>query len=46
MSERNVLPLTTTNLLILAAVLLVIDDIVFYVASATFERDEILTKWK
>jgi ABC-2 type transport system permease protein len=46
LSEINVLPLTTTSLLIMAAVLLVIDAIVFYIARATFQRDEILTKWK
>jgi ABC-type Na+ efflux pump permease subunit len=46
LSEFNVLPLTTDNMLIMAAVLAVIDVIVFYVVKATFQREEILTKWK
>lgn len=46
LSEINVLPLTTTNLLIMSAALLVIDVIVFYMAMATFQREEILTKWR
>jgi ABC-2 type transport system permease protein len=46
LSELRVLTLTTNNLLIMAAVLLVIDLIVFYLVKATFKREEILTKWK
>jgi ABC-2 type transport system permease protein len=46
LSELRVLTLTTPNLSIMAAVLLVIDGIVFYLVKATFQRDEILTKWK
>ena len=46
LSEVKVLSLTTSNLLIMAAVLVVIDVIVFYLVKATFQRDEILTKWK
>ena len=46
LSEINVLPLTTINLWILSAALLVIDGIVIYLAKATFQREEILTKWK
>jgi ABC-2 type transport system permease protein len=46
LSELNVLPLTTDNMLIMAAVLVVIDVIVFYLVKATFQREEILTKWK
>jgi hypothetical protein len=30
----------------MATVLAVIDVIVFYLVKATFQRDEILTKWK
>ena len=44
--EINVLPLTTINLLIMSAALLVIDVIVLYMAIATFQREEILTEWK
>lgn len=46
MSELRFISLTITNLLIMAAVLFVIDIIVFNIAKATFRRDEILTKWK
>jgi ABC-type Na+ efflux pump permease subunit len=46
LSEINVLPLTIVNLLIMSAALLVIDVIVFYFAKATFQREEILTKWR
>jgi len=46
LSEFKVLTLTTGNLLIMAAVLVVIDVIVFYLVKATFQREEILTKWK
>ena len=46
LSEIKVLPLTTDNMLIIAAVLAVIDVIVFYLVKATFRREEILTKWK
>jgi ABC-2 type transport system permease protein len=46
LSELRVLTLTTNNLLIMAAVLLVVDGFVFYLVKATFRRDEILTKWK
>jgi ABC-2 type transport system permease protein len=46
LSELNVLTLTTGNLLIMAACLFVIDMIVFYLVKATFQREEILTKWK
>ncbi len=38
--------LNTTNLLIIAAVVLVADVILFFVSRATFLREEILTKWK
>jgi hypothetical protein len=46
LSEISVLPLSSANLLYMAAVLLVVDVILFYVVRATFQRDEILTKWK
>jgi ABC-2 type transport system permease protein len=46
LSELKVITLTTNNLLIMAAVLVVIDVIVFYLVKATFQREEILTKWK
>jgi len=46
LSEVQVLSLTTSNMLIIAAVLAVVDGIVFYLVKATFQREEILTKWK
>jgi ABC-2 type transport system permease protein len=46
LSEFKVLPLTTDNLLIMAAVMAVVDGIVFYLVKATFQREEILTQWK
>lgn len=35
-----------SNLLIIAAALLVVDVLLFFVSRATFRREEILTKWK
>lgn len=46
LSEFKVLALTTTNLLIMAAVLTVVDAIVLILVRSTFQREEILTKWK
>ncbi len=46
LSETKVLDLTTTNLLIGAAIVAVIDVVVFFLVKATFQREEILTKWK
>jgi ABC-2 type transport system permease protein len=46
LSELKVFSLTMGNMLIIAAVLAVVDVIVFYLVRATFRREEILTKWK
>ena len=46
LSEIRVLDLTTNNLLIMAAILAAIDVVVFFLAKTTFQREEILTKWK
>jgi ABC-type Na+ efflux pump permease subunit len=46
LSELKVFSLTTDNMLVMAAVLAVIDAIVFYLVKTTFRREEILTKWK
>jgi ABC-2 type transport system permease protein len=46
LTEIKVLELTTNNLLIMAGVLAVIDLVVFFLVKATFQREEILTKWK
>jgi len=45
-SETGLFTFTDTNLLILAGVILVLDVAVFFVSRATFQREEILTKWK
>jgi ABC-2 type transport system permease protein len=45
--ELNIVDLgSTTNLLTIAAALLVVDVLLFFVSKATFRREEILTKWK
>jgi ABC-type Na+ efflux pump permease subunit len=36
----------TTNLLIIAGALVVVDVLLFFVSTATFRREEILTRWK
>jgi len=46
LSETRVFDLTTNNLLIMAAILAAVDVVVFFLAKATFRREEILTKWK
>ena len=45
-SELGLFAFNDTNLLILAGVILVIDVVVFFVSRVTFQREEILTKWK
>ena len=46
LTELRVLDLNTNTLLILAASLAAVDVAVFFLAKATFQREEILTKWK
>jgi ABC-2 type transport system permease protein len=46
LSELRMVSLSTAIMLIMAAVLAVLDVIVLYLAKATFQREEILTKWK
>jgi ABC-2 type transport system permease protein len=45
-SETGIFKFTDTNLLILAGVILLIGIGLFFVSRATFQREEILTKWK
>jgi hypothetical protein len=45
-SELGIFPFSDTNLLILAGVLALIDLAFFFVSKATFQREEILTRWK
>jgi len=44
--EIGLISLDTNNLLIISAVLLAVDLILFYISTATFRREEILTRWK
>jgi ABC-2 type transport system permease protein len=46
LGEIGILSLTAGNLLILSAVVAVMDVILFFVSTATFRREEILTKWR
>jgi len=46
LSEIKVISLTTNDMLIMAGVLLALDVMMFYLVKATFQREEILTKWK
>ncbi|MGD1061066.1 MAG: ABC transporter permease [Methanomassiliicoccales archaeon] len=47
LGEINVVPLdVTSNLLIICGILALIDVLLFSIARATFQREEILTKWK
>ena len=45
-SEIGLIVLNDTNLLIISAVIFVVDIALFYLGKATFQREEILTKWK
>jgi len=45
--ELNLIGLgITSNLLIIAGILFLVDLLLLYVARTTFRREEILTKWK
>ena len=46
LGETGIIALTTFNLLIICGILLVADIILFYISTAIFQREEILTKWK
>jgi len=46
LGEIGFIPLNIHNLLIISAVLLVIDTILFFISTLTFRREEILIKWK
>lgn len=45
-TEIGVIRLDTGNLLIISGIFLVIDLLLFYLSTSTFNREEILTKWK
>jgi ABC-2 type transport system permease protein len=46
LTEFGAITLTTNILLIMAACLAALDVIIFFLVRATFQREEILTKWK
>ena len=46
MTEIDVIQLNVGTLLILSGIFLVADILLFYLSTATFKREEILTKWK
>jgi ABC-type Na+ efflux pump permease subunit len=46
LGEIGIVPLVADNLLIISAVLLVVDVVLFSISRSTFKREEILTKWK
>jgi ABC-2 type transport system permease protein len=45
-SEIGIISLDINSLLIISGVLLAVDVALFFVSTATFRREEILTKWK
>jgi hypothetical protein len=44
-SEVGAISLDTKTLLIISAVILIADIILFFLSTKTFQREEILTKW-
>jgi len=44
-SEIGAVSLNTNNLFIISAVILLVDVILFFISTKTFQREEILTKW-
>jgi hypothetical protein len=46
LSELQVLTLTTVHLLLMAAILLALDVVMFALVKTTFQRELILTEWK
>jgi ABC-2 type transport system permease protein len=46
LGEINVIPLNANNLLIISAILLLVNVLLFFVSRSTFRREEILPKWK
>jgi ABC-2 type transport system permease protein len=44
--EIRIKSVDTNNLLIISAILLLVDILLFFVSKSTFRREEILTKWK
>ena len=45
-SETGIITIDINSLLIISGVLLAVDVALFFVSTATFSREEILTKWK
>ena len=45
-SELGIITLDATNLFIISGILAITDALLLFVAKATFQRDQILTRWK
>jgi ABC-type Na+ efflux pump permease subunit len=45
-AETGFIPVTTSSLLVISAIVLLADIALFYLSKATFRREDILTKWK
>ncbi len=45
-AQMGFVSVLTTDLLIISAIVLLVDTLLFYASRATFRREEILTKWK
>ena len=43
---EGIFPFTDYNLLIFSGIVLIVDVVLFFVSASTFNREEILTKWK
>ena len=46
LSEIRLISLDTASLAVISVILLISDVVLFYLSRATFQREEILTKWK
>jgi ABC-2 type transport system permease protein len=46
LSEINFIQLDTGTLLIISGILFVVDAFLYYLSTSTFQREQILTKWK
>jgi ABC-2 type transport system permease protein len=46
LAQTKVITLDTNGMLIIAGILLVIDVVLYFVSTAMFQREEILTRWK
>ena len=45
-SEIGIITLDTNGLLTIAAVMAILDVVLLFISKATFQREQILTRWK